>query len=208
MSLGKGPLCLPVSSQTQAAVLSLQLSSVRDPSSVSRTQGCAAESLQSCCLESPSAQSQAILIHHWQSPCMDTTSGLWGTEIVYTQLQVGKLQQKLTSMSQPNPLKAVPSQPPILCLGLWITFNECVSSLGNPTPPFQHEYLIPTTHTNTNIHNPLHHGQQASTYFSRQGHHFGQLQGSYAKGISFPTAKMTILWFLVWEPKHGVSEIW
>lgn len=114
-----------------------------------------------------------------------------------------KLQQNLTSMSQPNPLKALPSWPPVLCLGLWIAFNACVSSLGNPSPPFHHEYLIPTTHTNTNIHTLVHHDQRASTYFSRQGHHFGQPQGHYAEGISFPTEEMTILWFLVQEPKHG-----
>lgn len=81
MSLGRGPLCLPVSSQTRAAVLSLQLSSMRDPSSVSRTQGCAAEGLQSCCVESHPAQSQAVLIHPWQSQCMDTASGLWGLKL-------------------------------------------------------------------------------------------------------------------------------
>lgn len=71
MSLGRGPLWLPVSSQTQAAVLRLQLSSVRDPSSVSRTQGCAAEGLQSCCVESHPAWTRL-------SQCMDTASGLWG----------------------------------------------------------------------------------------------------------------------------------
>lgn len=77
-----------------------------------------------------------------------------------------------------------------------------VSSFANPTPPFHHEYLIPTTHTGTNTHTPLHHDQQASTYLSRQGHSFGHNFGCHVKGISFPAEEMPILWFLVEEPKH------
>lgn len=64
-------------------------------------------------------------------------------------------------------------------------------------------HLIPTVHTNTNIHTSLHHDQQTSTYFSRQEHHSRQFQGCYVKVTSFPTEEMAILWFLVGEPKHG-----